>query len=185
LEVRSFHRVADPVIVLTHVRLIDGIGAAPLDDQTVVIERGRIASIGSSGGTSVPRTANVLDLSDITVIRGLLGVHEPMFHSSAGPTASSGGSLWYNELGLGAARLDLACGITGLVSAWRARWICADLTLKKSDRQRPSFPGFGDQREIELLVEAGFTPVEAVHILHFERRKLDGRIKGISTLAPG
>ena len=26
-------------------------------------------------------------------------------------------------------------------------------------------PGFGDQREIELLVEAGFTPVEAIRIL--------------------
>ena len=25
-------------------------------------------------------------------------------------------------------------------------------------------PGFGDQREIELLVEAGFTPIEAIHI---------------------
>jgi imidazolonepropionase-like amidohydrolase len=25
-------------------------------------------------------------------------------------------------------------------------------------------PGFGDQRELELLVEAGFTPVEAVKI---------------------
>ena len=25
-------------------------------------------------------------------------------------------------------------------------------------------PGFGDQREVELLVEAGFTPVEAIHI---------------------
>ena len=25
-------------------------------------------------------------------------------------------------------------------------------------------PGFGDQRELELLVEAGFTPVEAIHI---------------------
>jgi hypothetical protein len=24
--------------------------------------------------------------------------------------------------------------------------------------------GFGDQRELELLVEAGFTPVEAIHI---------------------
>jgi hypothetical protein len=24
--------------------------------------------------------------------------------------------------------------------------------------------GFGDQREVELLVEAGFTPVEALHI---------------------
>jgi hypothetical protein len=25
-------------------------------------------------------------------------------------------------------------------------------------------PGFGDQREVELLVEAGFTPVEAIHV---------------------
>jgi len=25
-------------------------------------------------------------------------------------------------------------------------------------------PGFGDQRGLELLVEAGFTPVEAIHI---------------------
>jgi hypothetical protein len=25
-------------------------------------------------------------------------------------------------------------------------------------------PGFGDQREIELLVEAGFSPLEAIHI---------------------
>ena len=25
-------------------------------------------------------------------------------------------------------------------------------------------PGFGDQRNLELLVEAGFTPVEAIHI---------------------
>jgi len=25
-------------------------------------------------------------------------------------------------------------------------------------------PGFGNQREIELLVEAGFTPVEAIHV---------------------
>jgi hypothetical protein len=26
-------------------------------------------------------------------------------------------------------------------------------------------PGFGDQREVELLVEAGFTPLEAIHIV--------------------
>src|SRR2546428_10612553 len=25
-------------------------------------------------------------------------------------------------------------------------------------------PGFGDQRQVELLVEAGFTPLEAIHI---------------------
>ena len=33
-------------------------------------------------------------------------------------------------------------------------------------------PGFGDQRELELLVEAGFTPVEAIRIAHAERRDL-------------
>ena len=36
--------------------------------------------------------------------------------------------------------------------------------------------GFGDQREVELLVEAGFTPLEAIHIAtengaHFSTRK--------------
>jgi hypothetical protein len=25
-------------------------------------------------------------------------------------------------------------------------------------------PGFGDQRNLELLVEAGFSPIEAIHI---------------------
>ena len=33
-------------------------------------------------------------------------------------------------------------------------------------------PGFGDQREIELLVEAGFSPVEAIRICDAERRDL-------------
>jgi hypothetical protein len=32
-------------------------------------------------------------------------------------------------------------------------------------------PGFGDQREIELLVEAGFTPLEAIEIAS-KRRKI-------------
>jgi hypothetical protein len=46
-------------------------------------------------------------------------------------------------------------------------------------------PGFGDQREMELLVEAGFSPVEAIHIatengaLYLDRQDL------IGTLAPG
>ena len=31
-------------------------------------------------------------------------------------------------------------------------------------QRRPRLPGYGDQREVELLVQAGFTPVEAVKI---------------------
>jgi hypothetical protein len=34
---RQFIRVEAPVVVLTHVRIIDGTGAQPLEDQTLVI----------------------------------------------------------------------------------------------------------------------------------------------------
>jgi hypothetical protein len=46
-------------------------------------------------------------------------------------------------------------------------------------------PGFGDQREVELLVEAGFTPVEAIQIATHNGAKYLGEIARIGTLAPG
>src|SRR5262249_4441582 len=46
-------------------------------------------------------------------------------------------------------------------------------------------PGFGDQREIELLVEAGFTPVEAIQIATSNGAKFLGRSESVGSLAPG
>jgi hypothetical protein len=46
-------------------------------------------------------------------------------------------------------------------------------------------PGFGDHRELELLVEAGFTPVEAIHIYTANGAAFLGRLDRIGTLAPG
>jgi imidazolonepropionase-like amidohydrolase len=46
-------------------------------------------------------------------------------------------------------------------------------------------PGFGDQREMELLVEAGFNPVEAIHIATENGALYLGRQDQIGTLAPG
>jgi len=46
-------------------------------------------------------------------------------------------------------------------------------------------PGYGDQRELELLVEAGFTPVEAIHIYTANGAAFLGRLDAIGTLAPG
>jgi imidazolonepropionase-like amidohydrolase len=45
--------------------------------------------------------------------------------------------------------------------------------------------GFGDQREVELLVEAGFTPVEAIHIATANGAAFLGESDGVGTLAPG
>jgi imidazolonepropionase-like amidohydrolase len=46
-------------------------------------------------------------------------------------------------------------------------------------------PGFGDQREIELLVEAGFSPVEAVKIATLNGAVYLGREKQIGSIAAG
>jgi hypothetical protein len=46
-------------------------------------------------------------------------------------------------------------------------------------------PGFGDQREIELLVETGFTPVEAIHIATENGAIYLGQQDRIGTLKPG
>jgi imidazolonepropionase-like amidohydrolase len=46
-------------------------------------------------------------------------------------------------------------------------------------------PGFGDQREIELLVEAGFTPVEAIRIATLNGATFLGLADRIGSIAPG
>jgi hypothetical protein len=46
-------------------------------------------------------------------------------------------------------------------------------------------PGFGDQREIELLVEAGFTPLEAIQIATENGAVYLGQQDRIGTLTPG
>ena len=45
--------------------------------------------------------------------------------------------------------------------------------------------GFGDQREVELLVEAGFTPPEAIHIATSNGAEFLGELDKIGTLASG
>jgi len=46
-------------------------------------------------------------------------------------------------------------------------------------------PGFGDQREVELLVEAGLTPVEAIQIATENGASYLGQQSRIGTLSPG
>jgi len=48
-----------------------------------------------------------------------------------------------------------------------------------------TLPGFADWRELELLVDAGFTPVEAIHIATQNGAKFMGRDDSIGTIAPG
>ena len=77
---RQFVSVGDPVVALTNVTLIDGTGAAPRRDQTIVVVDGRIAAVGPSSEVDVPDGANVLDLAGHTVIPGMVGLHLSLIH---------------------------------------------------------------------------------------------------------
>ena len=46
-------------------------------------------------------------------------------------------------------------------------------------------PGFGDQRELELLVEAGFTPLQAIRIGTLNGATYEGLAERIGSIAPG
>lgn len=48
-----------------------------------------------------------------------------------------------------------------------------------------TLPGYGDQREIELLVQAGFSPVEAIRIATLNGAIYLGRDKQIGSIAVG
>jgi imidazolonepropionase-like amidohydrolase len=75
--VANYVSVNGPVVALTHVRIVDGTGAASTDQHMTIIVRGdRIETIGPVGSTPVPEGAQVLDLNDHTVIPGLVGLHQ-------------------------------------------------------------------------------------------------------------
>jgi imidazolonepropionase-like amidohydrolase len=81
-NVQRFISVEAPVIALTHVRVVDGTGAEPAEDQTVLISRGRITAVGAAGSMQVPAGAKVMDLSGHTVIPGIVGLHNHTFYTT-------------------------------------------------------------------------------------------------------
>src|SRR2546430_16085553 len=78
--VQNYVRVNAPKVILEHVRVIDGTGRAPQQDQNIVIERGKITSV--EAGSDVPATPGVtaVDLRGYTVMPGIVGMHNHLFY---------------------------------------------------------------------------------------------------------
>src|SRR3984957_21283465 len=83
-RVRPFVREDAPRIALTHVRVIDGTGNGARADQTLLIEDGKIAAMGDATTTKIPNGTKTIDLTDRTVIPGLVGMHDHMYYPSSG-----------------------------------------------------------------------------------------------------
>lgn len=71
-----------PVIAFTHATIVDGTGTAPKHDQTLVIDKGRIAALGPAASTRVPAGATVIDARGKTLLPGLVMMHEHLFYTT-------------------------------------------------------------------------------------------------------
>ena len=120
----EFVSVKGPLIALTHVRVIDGSGSRAQEDQTIIIDSGRITSIGPASKITVPASATSLDLTGHTALPGLVGMHDHLFYSTDGGARDVLATESF-------ARLYLASGVTTIRTAGTLN-LKRDLALKKS-----------------------------------------------------
>jgi imidazolonepropionase-like amidohydrolase len=163
-----------PVVALTHVRVIDGTGRPARDDQTLVIQDGRIAASGRSGAIEIPRGARTRDLTGRTMLPGLVGMHEHLFYQVERP-----GSMPLVAAAPEAfAKLYLAAGVTTIRTAGTADFE-SDLHVKKQietgalpgpeiDVTGPNLTAVGDSpgpeaiaHEVERAADQGATSFKA------------------------
>jgi imidazolonepropionase-like amidohydrolase len=135
-EVREFVKIDAPVVALTHVRVIDGTGAAAREDQTVILSKGKIESVGDASAANAPKDAQVLDLHGYSVIPGLVGMHDHIVYPM--------GNGIFGEMAYSFPRLYLAGGVT-TIRTTGALEPYTDLELKKS-------------------IDAGATPGPRMHV---------------------
>jgi imidazolonepropionase-like amidohydrolase len=112
---RKYVSVGTPRVVLEHVLVIDGTGAAPMPDRNVTIADGRITAI--SPGADEPPSAGttVLDLKGRAVFPGIVGMHDHLFAiARPGLAADRGfeGPGLFVQMTFSAPRLYLSNGVT-------------------------------------------------------------------------
>ena len=105
-QARQFIAIDTTIVALTHARIIDGTGAAPRENQTLIIRDGSIAALGDDGKVAIPPGTLVIDETGKSVIPGMVQVHEHLFY----PT----GPGMYGNLAESFSRLYLAGGVTSM-----------------------------------------------------------------------
>ena len=114
--VQPYVRIPAGRIALTHVRLIDGTGAAPQEDMVVLLDGARIAAV-QSATAPIPVGVKIIDMTGRTILPGLVGMHDHMYYIGRPDLDAQGHSeppLVVPQMTFTSPRLYLAAGVTTL-----------------------------------------------------------------------
>jgi len=120
-NVRKYVSSDTNLVAITGVTLIDGRGTPAVKGQTVVIRDGRIAEVGATGKVKAPAGAVVVDGTGMTLIPGIVGMHDHMFYTAAGGVGVT--------MSFTGPKLYLASGVTS-VRTTGTRSPYADINLR-------------------------------------------------------
>jgi imidazolonepropionase-like amidohydrolase len=110
-------------VALRNVRIVDGTGAPARQNQTLIIESGRIRAVGNAAEIAIPEGTRTLDLDGRTVLPSFVMLHEHLMGGGQPDVGSSPQSF-------SAPRLYLAFGVTTIRTAGTEHPY-VDLNLKR------------------------------------------------------
>lgn len=131
-EFQQYVKVPAGKIAITHVRVIDGTGAIPAEDQTVLIDGPGIAAV-QPASAPIPADYRSIDGSGATVLPGLVGMHNHLFYLQRPNIDASGHSdspIIVPQMTFSAPRLYLANGVTTMRTTGSVEPY-TDLSLKR------------------------------------------------------
>ena len=136
--------------------VIDGSGAEPVPDATVVVRDGRIESVGPSAEVDVPADAEVLDAAGKYVVPGLINAH-----GHVGATLGLEGGHYSRDNVLRQLALYASYGVTTVVS------LGGDEPEGVDVRDEQDVPALDRARlYVAGAVVAGITPGAALEMVH-------------------
>ena len=114
-DMRTLLRVTTPRVILEHVQIIDGTGAAPSPDRNIHIEGGKITAISAGADQSPSDRTTILDLRGHSVMPGIVGMHNHLYfmaRPNLKPDGDYEGPTIRLEMTFSAPRMYLANGVT-------------------------------------------------------------------------
>jgi imidazolonepropionase-like amidohydrolase len=131
-DVQPFVHVPAGQIAIQHLRIIDGTGAAPVEDATLLIDGAKIGAILPSG-SAIPAGYRTLDGTGETAMPGLVGMHNHLYYLQR-PNLDAAGHfeqpIIIPQMTFSAPRLYLANGVTTMRTTGSVEPY-TDLSLKR------------------------------------------------------